>query len=853
MNSNNEIKISPSKDNIGNKQNSDISKLENIYYIIDYKNKLERQKVNKDGTFIFPRSFIDEESLNQSIVSTNNNSGSNKIDSSTEKLISQFIKKLFQKNSTNWFHICTKISSQFFQKSEGKYDKDKLENSVNYLYSNQENYSKLNYVKIDLEFVQNFGYILMASYSIFKSYKINDKKDLRINIKHTLREKTNVISDFLEQNKGKNSNRKKTVFWDKNSRNYYIPGIYIFLINTFKEIENIEINFEEYNSTFSDEDFELFAIFVYNIEIIFSKINSVKLNLNNKIIQQNLYNKASDALMSKLKKINNNIKYRIINFDNIYNTKWDFKSDFLNFYPKTTPVTNNIQESKGNLNTSNSENKMDILTNIDNNENKIINEYISNEALIENQILNYMKIILLCIYNLNKIKEINNMNLIINNSYSEEISHCFKKNISESDDDNTLNNLLISKNKEFHLLDLFLGKLIKLNTVNWEFNSLDCSTFTQIIKFIYANNNLSSLNISFFSSDVFYLQQSLYKLYNYFFPDTELNLHCDIEKNILEKILPPYTLCVKNFFETLKTKKLQNLGICMDIPDIIENNKRYILLITKFFINVILYIFNKEKTKLETAKILCPKLILNNEYYPFIDKIFSEIKKDGCNNNIKELSIQAQLYKVINIKNILCESLSILNIGNCDMVTFKSLIYCVTSYKFGKNSNLRKLSLSLIKSIRRINKELEYLLIRVFSVKMKQLTELNIYSNIIMNKKEEYFDFLNIFKNTCISKCTFILNENSEDVINIKECIEKRNNIKYLITFNSEKENVGQNNNSDIGEIFWILKYLFQKNFSPKKDDNVKDSLFIFLVNNILSYNYSSKNMLIQHHMNEIN
>ena len=852
MNSNNEIKISPSKDNIGNKQNFDISKLENIYYIIDYKNKLERQKVNKDGTFIFPRSFIDEESLNQSIVSTNNNSGSNKIDSSTEKLISQFIKKLFQKNSTNWFHICAKISSQFFQKSEGKYDKDKLENSVNYLYSNQENYSKLNYVKIDLEFVQNFGYILMASYSIFKTYKINDKKDLRINIKHTLREKTNVISDFLEQNKGKNSNRKKTVFWDKNSRNYYIPGIYIFLINTFKEIENIEINFEEFNSTFSDEDFELFAIFVYNIEIIFSKINSVKLNLNNKTIQQNLYNKASDDLMSKLKKINNNIKYRIINFDNIYNTKWDFKSDFLNFHPKTTPVTNNIQESKGNLNTSNLENKMDILTNTDNNENKIINEYISNEALIENQILNYMKMILLCIYNLNKIKEINNMNLIINNSYSEEISHCFKKNISESDDDNTLNNLFISK-KEFHLLDLFLGKLIKLNTVNWEFNSLDCSTFTQIIKFIYANNNLSSLNISFFSSDVFYLQQSLYKLYNYFFPDTELNLHCDIEKNILEKILPPYTLCVKNFFETLKTKKLQNLGICMDIPDIIENNKKYILLTIKFFINIILYIFNKENNKLETAKILCPKLILNNEYCPFIDKIFSEIKKHGCNNNIKELSIQAQLYKVINIKNILCESLNILNIGNFDMVTFKSLIYCVTSYKFGKNSNLRKLSLSLIKSIRRINKELEYLLIRVFSVKMKQLIELNIYSNIIMNKKEEYFDFLNIFKNTCISKCTFILNENSEDVINIKECIEKRNNIKYLITFNSEKENVGQNNNSDIGEIFWILKYLFQKNFSPKKDDNVKDSLFIFLVNNILSYNYSSKNMLIQHHMNEIN
>jgi hypothetical protein len=178
MNSNNEVKLPQSKDNNKKKEISEISKLENIYYIIDYKNKLEHQK-NKDGTFSFQKNFIDEESLNQSMISSNNNSGSNKIDSNTEKLISQFIKKLFQKNNTNWFHICTHLSSQFFQKNEGKYDKDKLENNVNYLYTNKENYIKHNYVKVDLEFVQNFGYILMASYSLFKSYRINDKKDLR--------------------------------------------------------------------------------------------------------------------------------------------------------------------------------------------------------------------------------------------------------------------------------------------------------------------------------------------------------------------------------------------------------------------------------------------------------------------------------------------------------------------------------------------------------------------------------------------------------------------------------------------------------------------------------------------------
>jgi hypothetical protein len=331
-------------------------------------------------------------------------------------------------------------------------------------------------------------------------------------------------------------------------------------------------------------------------------------------------------------------------------------------------------------------------------------------------------------------------------------------------------------------------------------------------------------------------------------------LHCDIEKNILEKILPLYGQCVKNFFEVLKFKKLQNLGICLDMPDNIENNKKYILLMAKFILNIFLFIFNKENNKIEKAKILCPKLILNNEYYPFIDKILSEIKKIGCNNNIKELSIQAQFYKIINIKNILLESLCVLNIGNCDLITFKSLIYYLTSYNFSKKSNLNKISLGLIKSIRKINKVLKNLLVRAFSVKIKNLIELNIYSNININKAEEYFDFLNVFKNTWISKSIFTLNENSETVINMEECKEKRNNVKYLIPFISVQENNEQKiNNIDINKIFWILKYLFQKNFSYKKDDNIKDILFINLSNNILSYSYPSNNMLIQHHINETN
>ena len=138
------------------------------------------------------------------------------------------------------------------------------------------------------------------------------------------------------------------------------------------------------------------------------------------------------------------------------------------------------------------------------------------------------------------------------------------------------------------------------------------------------NNSITTLNLSFFSSDATYLQQSLYKLYNFSYPDEELNMHGDVEKSILEKFLISFMQNLRNFFDMLRLKNLQNLGINMDIPNIIENNPKYMLIISKFILNIIKYIYRRDITNnpIEKLIIICPKLNLNNEYYPFIDKIF---------------------------------------------------------------------------------------------------------------------------------------------------------------------------------------------------------------------------------------
>ena len=121
----NEVKINKSKGNKNIRTVSAIYKEEETYYIIDYKNKLEEQSniiVGSDNTkktLSFQNVFLEENdtSVNQSIVSSNNNSGGyNYIDSNIEKLVSTFTEKLFPKCNLKGFTICTKLSKQYYKK-----------------------------------------------------------------------------------------------------------------------------------------------------------------------------------------------------------------------------------------------------------------------------------------------------------------------------------------------------------------------------------------------------------------------------------------------------------------------------------------------------------------------------------------------------------------------------------------------------------------------------------------------------------------------------------------------------------------------------------------------------------------
>ena len=904
--------------------NKDNIKEEEYSYIIDSKNilKIEKtKKLNEDlgKYFGFQIDVNEEELVNQSTSSSMTSSVGNTIVewNNIQKLIHIFTEKLFPKCNLDSFVISKKLAIKYSRTINE--NKNKLEECINYIYNNRQKLTYYGYINLDLNIIHNLGYILLASYKKFNDFKIYNIKSLKSNISKTTKDLQNVLQDFFNycnERKYIPEHNKKVSYWDKHCHNYYLPGIFIFLINSLDKIETININFDIINDSITNEDVDYLSIILYNIQNIFTNINHAKINLINPKLQCYMYSNYYEEYQKALNENNKHIKKRYLNLDYIYDKKWDFKTEFLldqyrQIYKKEMieqkKKDNNIDnmnkaktyninkcevknEEKKLVKSTSSSRLTEFLRDIKSNLHhrfsvqptedlpKLIKKnYFSsemeeemedtNEELLnnnpdkiykkkdENYYSNILKCILLSISSLNSLNNICKLDLIINDSYYPEFCNFFENEIFDQENKSANIPLL----KDFHLIDIIANKFTKLNILNLEINSLDSITFKKILELIYSNSFKLSLNISFFSSDATYLQQSLFKLYN---PSQEREDYKEItEFKILNKLLNDFSNNMQMLFNLIKYKKILTFGFNFDIPDIIENNQKFIMVIIKFILNLLLFISKKDAT-IQKAIILAPKIKLNNDFATFFDKILGNINNDDNNKILKELSLQIQLYKIINIKNVISESLIILNIGNCDNLTFQELVKYLTSCKFCIRSSLSRLSISLIRSIRILNKEIYNLLFTIFNIKIKQLKQLNIYSNIIINHIKEYIYLLNIFNNNWISSCNLTLNSKSEEIYKLPDCQNEKNKIKYLVPASLEIELLSPddmilkkkiNNDIKTDNIFWYLRYIFKvrhscvDNYKKKR----KESLSKFLANNILSYMHFQKFISIKHNLNE--
>ena len=893
-------------------------------YIIDSKNKLKIQELKnykEELKKYFGRKdkkdkSNEKEMINKSIsTSSSKTNKSIKTKNNSEKLMSLFIEKLFPNCNEKSFSICKKISTQYFKEYyDTKIEINKIEQCINYIEKRKRKWLYSTIIEFNLDIIQNIGYILMMTYHKFSDYKVNDIEALKENIKKLANEPLDPLSDFYNfygPQKLNPDRFKRTEFWEKNPKKYYLPPIFIFLINSLQKIETININFE-INKDLSNEDIHFLAMIIFNVRYIFENVNHIKFNMINTKLQSIIllnylknYKKALNGVYGTLKK-------EYIKLDHIYDQKWDFTTDFL-FKEQRKILKSESFEKKNNNNQIN-KSKTDDLINIEIDEIKnkdIIGPRVSEnkvskhsevfessankgeKLLVKNNTIsskdierhdeteeffinnpdkisgkltinsNNFKFILLLLNSLKRFKSLRKLELIINDSYYPEFYKYFERILDP--ENKSVNYPLL---KDFNIIDIISCKLKKIDTLNLEINSLDHIFFKKVLRSIYKNESkLLTLNLSFFSSDVCYLPQSLFKLYNPMNKSLFKGQRWreDSELKILDKLLDNFSTNLQMLFNLIKYKEISIMGFNFDIPDIIENRQRYMIVITKFIFNLLLYISNKD-TYAQKCIILAPKIKFNNNIFPFINQVLGKIDVDNNNRIIKELSFQVQLYQIINIKNIISDSLIILNIGDCDIYTFKAMVNHLTSYRFSSKSFLSKLSISFIKSLRILNKELYILLFRIYNIKINKLIELNIYSNIVISDKKEYLNLLRIFKNNWISSCILTLNEKSKKIYELKECVdEKKNKIKYFVPANLENQLLDPedkilrnkiNGNKIITKsdnAYWYLKYNFTIRYSCVDNDKKKreESLAKFLTHNILSYIHFQKNINISHNLKD--
>jgi len=729
-------------------------------------------------------------------------------------------------------------------------------------------------------------------FSKLHKFSIISGSQLNFLIQKTIEKKIDVLIDYYNfintQKTNDNNNIKKTYYWKKNRNKYLVPPELNFLINRFIKINTIELELDFQGEEINDIDFKLIAISLLNLKYVFINLSHIKINFISHKIQYGIYNGYfKDLINGTLIKGNIIKKNKINNPELIYNKKWDFKHDFnlqdyriinknLNKFNKknliyddynllylnnTKKEINELQMLNSKLekprnslklidkiNIFNEENNFNNLDNIigneeeknikkkkDNKLNKIIkgkNNYLEN--IKKNA--KFLDLIAITICSLGRLRKINNLDLIMNDSYNYEfLTHLV--NTYNLDTDLIYNN--------FHILDIIYNKIKDLKMLNIEINALDSLTFNKVLNFIDKNESLNSIYLSFFSSDVSYFRRALLKLYNQIIGNAEKIIkNKNIENKILDDFLPYFIKNLSVLFEILKkNKNIESLGLNFDLPFIISIKQSYIMPILKFILNI-LFLIDNNKCKIKKLTILSPLLVIGNKIFPTINNIIYNICINKNNNILNELNIQMQFNQIKYIKNLINHRLIKLNIGDLDLITFSSLVKYLISYKFCIGSNLKNLGIGLNKTITSFNTKLKINLRNLFYIKIANLLELNIYTNLILNEKE-YKYLLDILNDNWIS--SYVITFNSKSNLNLEKYNLSRNNINF---FSSEKifeENENnKNNNKDINNnyLFWCLKYLFNKKYYNSSTNFVSKKNCI---NSIIKYLYFSKKIKIKH------
>ena len=809
--------------------------------------------------------------------------------SNIDKVMNKLLDKICNSNFNNDIFIISQNISKQIAKNN-KIGKNNIEDMVNHLTKNAKN--KLNIYKsktllLDSDNCEIIGSILCYSYSRLQQYKVKDINKLIELRNRIIKKNIDVVKDFVKYcNENKNMSDPKISYYWKSQRNQYIclPEL-IFLINRYSQVTEVEIDINLFNSLKEDVSKTLIIeLTILNITWILNSLKSFKINFINISLQEILNNFYYNKLNAFCSNINENIKKnKIISDTDIYKKKWNFINTFkLELYRclSNEESINSLREIK----TMSIHESLDSFSLLNNNRKLTINDskrrtlgpdslfdYLNKNRLnklknnkdkendkenLKNIFENYsglFELIMISFFSLNNYDKPINLELVMNDSYKEEFL-CYFENILGVEKDNNIESI-------FDIL-LYKTKLNFINKLNIEINSLDSTTFDSLLNILFNNTqSLTSINISFFSSDVTYFPQFLYKichksidesvLKNNYDSNTYLiNNVTDIEEKILNNFITLYIYNLSVLFDIFQ--KMYNLDeVCLnfDIPSNIINKQNYMTCILKFILNVIFYYLNS--TKIKKLCLLSSNTILDNRRNPNINKIIDSININEY-SKLTDLSLHFQFYQISNINNFINTRLEVLNIGDLDLDTFKILCDNICAPRFNINSSLEKLSIGLLNSITNFNREMKILLRRLFNIKIRNFISLSLYTNLIINDDVDYDYFIQIINNNWISQYIFLFNNKSDEMM--QKLNQNVNSLIFYVPHNLEgklleTEDVMKlqnnpitlevDNNKDLyDDAYWYLKYLFEFVYVDKlkNDKRIKN-----MIMGILKYLYFVK------------
>lgn len=397
----------------------------------------------------------------------------------------------------------------------------------------------------------------------------------------------------------------------------------------------------------------------------------------------------------------------------------------------------------------------------------IENETISD--LIDNQ-RNIFLLIVLYSHFISKLPHLTRLSISIPQNYRTEIRDSLFK-------------LSITMKPSFHFLNL-LAQLssLSVSVLSIEFNSLETSTFENVIAIIHNNTKLKYLTLGLFyiKDDHYYSSPSIYKtgldegvdLFSISSKDKHGLIFSDvfscnsndftvIDNALLRKLLPGFESNMKKLFLIIQSTNLISFELYFDIPKRLMDNEQYYFALIKFIFNIFL-LLNKERLNIKELHVSSPMMLMDNRRYPLLENFFDGINMFNKNESLNNLNLHFNFISLTNIANVLSVHLTFISIGDLDLDSFNALIAFFLRNDFKNKSALESLSLSLSKSIYDYNSFKPELAHLMKLSKPLTLNRLALHCNAVITAIEMK-NLLLLGNGNHIEKYSFSINQISKD------------------------------------------------------------------------------------------